>query len=334
MSFTRLIPVVACHLLALPGCAGGDDGLGSSAQAIAGGVRSSAFAAVGGIRYRDGLICTGTLVAPDRVLTAAHCFEGASPTQIQAAEFFVGPDVVASTNSVTLASATRHPDFVFGEGPIEPYEQPLPMWNDVAVVALAEPMTVVEPIPIVELGTWDGVGAEMMLVGYGREADSEEFGVRREVTVTVAELTGEFVVYGPGPASACNGDSGGPGFTSVDGEMLQVGITSGGPADCQSGGYYTRLHTHLAWLREQGVPVIAPGGLCATDGIADGVCDGSCCSDPDCQAIVCPNDDCEAAACVKETEDTDGGGCHAAPGSAPWLALLGIAVLVIRRRRS
>ena len=54
---------------------------------------------------RSGL-CTGTLIAPDAVLTAAHCLTHASP-----AAFSLAPRLAAATPTVAVRRTSHHPLF-------------------------------------------------------------------------------------------------------------------------------------------------------------------------------------------------------------------------------
>jgi secreted trypsin-like serine protease len=72
-------------------------------------------------------------------------------------------------------------------------------------------------------------------------------------------LTGNMLCAGEadGARDACNGDSGGPLFTMVDGKPVQVGVVSWGegPIDAEAScghanayGIYTRLANYTDWI--------------------------------------------------------------------------------------
>jgi uncharacterized protein (TIGR03382 family) len=82
----------------------------------------------------------------------------------------------------------------------------------------------------------------------------------------------------------CEGDSGGPTFTDVDGIQTIVGITSFGDQNCQFFGADTRVDAEIAFADDH----IGPSLGC----VWDGECNTSCSAenrDQDCPA--CANDD-------------------------------------------
>src|SRR3954470_18457818 len=109
--------------------------------------------------------CTGTLIAPDRVLTAGHCLDNFSPTNFR----------------VHIGTA-RNPGFTDGGIPargfsVEPrFKESFPFAHrspsnaiaqyDVGIVLLAEPVTGVTPVKL-GTGANEKVGTAGSLFGYG-----------------------------------------------------------------------------------------------------------------------------------------------------------------------
>lgn len=93
----------------------------------------------GGFRSRSA--CTGTLIAPDKVLTAAHCVIGAKDTP-QALVFAAGWFQGTARDSANGASLWIHPDAYD--------ESRLDYAHDIAVLTLERALSV-DPLPMVEV---------------------------------------------------------------------------------------------------------------------------------------------------------------------------------------
>jgi len=195
--------------------------------------------------------CSGTLIAPDVVLTAGHC-TGIEPTE-----------VVANTTNyngsggqrIAVESITAYPDFR------EKF--------DVAVVVLATPVIGVTPRSVAGHCTFAEFGDETMvhLVGFGL-TDPDGGGANtalREAMAPVLDAScsggngcrdavapqGEFVAGGAG-GDSCFGDSGGPVYLDTDrGPVLVAAVSrglDGSATPCGGGGIYVRTDKVLAWI--------------------------------------------------------------------------------------
>lgn len=225
-----------------------------SRDRIVGGVPTSDFPDCVAVGSRNGWCCTGTLVAPNVVVTAAHCVPNC------AQRILVGEDVAfAQDGQVTdVQNAVPH----------RGYRPPDPT-DDIAVLILANPVREVVPRPIADRGALDGAFA-VRLTGYGNTDvfSSGGYGRRRMVDVPIAgqdpkygaDFSREFVAGAPFlDRDSCNGDSGGPAYLQSGDGWYLVGATSRATESafrpCGDGGVYTQVSVYEDWIRS------VPGGM-------------------------------------------------------------------------
>ncbi|WP_434384561.1 S1 family peptidase [Melittangium boletus] len=219
------------------------------------------------------LLCSGALVAPDVVLTAAHCLEVFGPGG--AYEVFLGErlpeDSGAQGRFVRVARAVRHPAYV-----------PATHAWDVALLRLASPVDV--PPLALAAPEDEGLmpGGLARVVGFGATKDPTlAGGTRRQGDLRVTQVDAASFRAGPAPAMSCVGDSGGPVLArDARGQEVLVGITVSGDFACQREAVQVRvaalregfLAPFLAEPPAPAGPVLAPGGLCAAPCTRDAEC--------------------------------------------------------------
>jgi hypothetical protein len=214
-------------------------------QGIAGGetVNTCGWPSVVVVRG-NGFLCTGNLIAPQIVATAAHCIEVMEPST----RVFFGDTANSAQEKVPVEYCMSSPDFVSnGDGTI-PFAQ---VGNDWGFCKLEAPVTDVEPIPPIYGCELDLVapGAEIVRVGFGRESLNNNQFFKRWVETTIVSIPfyddngwPKQLSEGGGGKGTCPGDSGGPAFIRMPGDdtwrMLAIQSTQpledaqGNPIEC------------------------------------------------------------------------------------------------------
>jgi V8-like Glu-specific endopeptidase len=194
--------------------------------------------------------CTGTLISPTHVLTAAHCTSGVGDRQ---GTFEVNGQTY---RTVKITNHPQYNDNRFDAG------------YDLAIMELDRAVQGVAPSQILRQSPQ--VGQLLTLVGFGESGTStggsnNDFGNKHAGTTPIDEVTDQHVAWNFDSHNESNtapGDSGGPAFVQIGGEYFVAGVTSGGTGDPHRLGDYsfdTRVDVFANWIDSVvGTPDPAP----------------------------------------------------------------------------
>lgn len=236
--------------------------------------------------------CTGTLVSPSVVATAAHCVDMAGNDPAVVIYFGSDAQNLNTGRRISTDRKWQNPNWTGN----------LSGGNDIALILMAFPNFDVEPIPLIP--DVPVVGESLRRVGFGiynQEGDSD--GLKRQGTVEIAQFSGDVLISDDSTVTTCSGDSGGPAFVVRNGEEVLAGVHSFGLQNngvCVGGSDgSTRVDLYLEQMQnwiDANDPVCGKDWSCSTAGCTNDPDCGPCGANGECESgCALPDPDCPTA---------------------------------------
>lgn len=235
--------------------------------------------------------CSGALISPRLVATAAHCAVvepepgivlAAPPGSLRViaghlSSSSIAGSMVRAVLEIRVHEAYNH-DFIMGRSRAGAGKGGIGSPNDIALLFLSTPFDEVPNAPMLSLVEAEKLvrhGELGFVAGYGVYDVDDDLSGELHISDAIIDILGQQELLTRRPdqmGDSCYGDSGGPFYMPTEYGDFLVGLVSRGRSDvdrdCGDGGVYTLLSAYLPWIAQTAGDRFAPRLLPDTEPIA------------------------------------------------------------------
>jgi|LULF01.1.fsa_nt_gb secreted trypsin-like serine protease len=229
-------------------------------------VVSPEYHSVVAITYKGKVLCSGSLIDSQYILTAAHCILPVElPQQFKSMEEFIletkiyigtGEEEGLFKGQYEIANIFTHPA----------YRNHYRGKNDLALIELKKPILFLKPLALLtsvsDLKAALQVGKQVEIIGFGHRKNvfgqlgdiEKKVGVKYKTQMPLVEVYANEIVLNKSGKGACQGDSGGPALVHIDNQAYLIGAASRVKGKCageESLTYYSLIPDSLCWVKSK-----------------------------------------------------------------------------------